>query len=586
MHAAMIHRCVLSLALLAITGACSRDETPPATPSKTPPPTKSQPPTKAPAPTPEPPKPSPSADAPPFVDTATIDGWIDNRDSTSIRKHGYEWFAWLTSPKDGKMQWEAWPTTSSFIPHAGGTNCKWTGAGPSGLKTINRQNASVGSSAATGRLINYPDAPKYAVPLEIQNNPAYAGCIVRDKKHIGLRDGATLQNNGDVLVAGVVFNPIAADYITQNKLFDARVLDGMLPATGGDPPAFGTVRLPQNSVVLKVQSWPVKGDQGAYTPLPTWVEPTDAKGNVVLDKDSSTYSGFEVQGLWSTAVALTAHAGGPSSVPLATFLSSDVSKVPVAGQPGNYETLPVGYKDVPVHHVSELYGRQWTDDALAAMDPCDHALLDQAAYWAGFGRGWQSQDHLVVVSMHIMTKERWTEQPNGQESEWTFQSAWWTDATSAEANPQINKRPAAGSFPGPDTWTHYAMSSTYGMTQQPNGQQRNWPPGVDHSQYWPAAYNPYIELAAAHPIATNCMNCHMRAGWPSLPGLDHPDQKRSAPTSAYLLVDDSTTPDALKAFAPDGTGTGTSSGNMFTGLLLMDSMWSLSDRACYEGNGT
>ena len=45
--------------------------------------------------------------------------------------------------------------------------------------------------------------------------------------------------------------------------------------------------------------------------------------------------------------------------------------------------------------------------------------------------------------------------------------------------------------------------TTYGEAQMP-GNVNTWPTYLrDEDQKWPVAYNPYIELAATHPIATN-----------------------------------------------------------------------------------
>jgi hypothetical protein len=87
------------------------------------------------------------------------------------------------------------------------------------------------------------------------------------------------------------------------------------------------------------------------------------------------------------------------------------------------------------------------------------------------------------------------------------------------------------------------MASTYGVPATPGGTQ------------WPIAYNPYIELAADHPIATNCMNCHHRAAWP------HKDDE-------YLAAGG---PGALDIFAQNNP-------IIFDGRLSVDSLWSISDR--------
>ena len=95
---------------------------------------------------------------------------------------------------------------------------------------------------------------------------------------------------------------------------------------------------------------------------------------------------------------------------------------------------------------------------------------------------------------------------------------------------------------------------------------------VPVGEVWPVAFNPYIELAAAHPITTNCMNCHHRAAWPPRVELDKPDQGR---VSLYLQSSPAN-PNALEVFD--------SSNDVFRGLLMLDSMWAISDRAGFPAS--
>jgi hypothetical protein len=87
------------------------------------------------------------------------------------------------------------------------------------------------------------------------------------------------------------------------------------------------------------------------------------------------------------------------------------------------------------------------------------------------------------------------------------------------------------------------MTSTYGWSGVPGGSD------------WPVAYNPYIELAADHPIRTNCMNCHHRAAWPEQ-------------SDAYLATGG---PSALAMFNQDNE-------RIFGGKIGVDSLWSIADR--------
>ena len=168
---------------------------------------------------------------------------------------------------------------------------------------------------------------------------------------------------------------------------------------------------------------------------------------------------------------------------------------------------------------------------LASLGDCDRALLDASSYWAN-GKRFAQGDRLALIAMHVMTKE----QPA-----WTFQSFWWHDQ--ADKGPFAANRPDIPGATGP--WNRYLMTTTYGVTAQPNGST------------WPIAYNPYIELAAAHPIATNCMNCHHRAAWST-----------AQPNNVSYLLDGG--PGALEVFGQDNA--------IFDGLLTVDSMWAISSR--------
>jgi hypothetical protein len=135
---------------------------------------------------------------------------------------------------------------------------------------------------------------------------------------------------------------------------------------------------------------------------------------------------------------------------------------------------------------------------------------------------------------------------------WTFQSVWWHDQP--DKGPYALNRPAK--IPdGP--WKHYLLISTYGIPQAGNYKQ------------WPVVYNPYIELAAGHPIATNCMNCHHRASWPRAPQAGA-DRTITCPYASYEATGKNA-PNALDVFNMQNP--------IFNGLLTLDSMWAVSDRA-------
>ena len=74
----------------------------------------------------------------------------------------------------------------------------------------------------------------------------------------------------------------------------------------------------------------------------------------------------------------------------------------------------------------------------------------------------------------------------------------------------------------------------------------------------PVAFNPFIELAATHPVATNCRNCHTRAAWSPASQPVH---------GAYR------TPTGPGPVANLGTDD-----KIFENLLLTDFQWVIADR--------
>ena len=178
--------------------------------------------------------------------------------------------------------------------------------------------------------------------------------------------------------------------------------------------------------------------------------------------------------------------------------------------------------------------------------------------------------------MHIMTKEKTSNPPAPATSGWTFQSAWWSNCTEGNCGDYDSHRPTSIDVPG-DAWEHYLITATYGMRQKPD-KSKNVAADSAHGSLtgddpitsdWPVAFNPYIELAATHPVETNCINCHRRAGWPGHvhPSQLYPDRKSVA---SYLAEDG---PSLLHSFELDDPS--------FHGLVMVDSMWAVSDRAYY-----
>ncbi|HBB88448.1 MAG TPA: hypothetical protein DC047_12615 [Blastocatellia bacterium] len=454
---------------------------------------------------------------------STVEQWVSTRNESRAREHGWYLWAGLNTPApDGSPVWRTWPTSTQAFAKSG------SGARALSGRPVNRQlsiNAKrLANASTTGKdPINFPNPPYYPIPSQVKQKypqcvgpltPAPDGVLVQQ-----LLDGPTFQNNGDIMVAGVIYDEDAFQWIRGQKLYLAQTLNNQMPI----PPATSAISpMPPGSIVLKPMMWPVQGS--GYTAVPVW-------DDLNPDADDGKYVGFEVQKKWKRAVAVTPRPTSGIARASATYLYG----VYYNKMLGSKQIGPLTYKDAQVVPVQNFYYFRFPN--LKTMASCDRAILDASAYWA-YNREFRKDDFLVLVAMHVLTKE----QPD-----WTFQSVWWHDKPNDGSYAANRPNIPVSQAPGP--WRHYLLTSTYGITQHPGGKQ------------WPIAYNPYIELAADHPIATNCMNCHHRAAW-------------TAPPASYL---------AKGKGAPDALDVYSSTNAIFNGLLTVDSIWSISDRAIAAG---
>jgi hypothetical protein len=481
----------------------------------------------------------------------TVKGWVDNRMGPRMRQHGWSLFAGLNQETaDGQLVWRTWYTSTQAFPWQYARSRGGDSGRPSTHRNVHDAEGGQGNPN-----LSTPGDPVYPVPLRVKNR--YPGCIGTNGLLI---DGPTFQSNGDVMVAGVIYNESAFDWIRDNRLYDARVLNRALPP-GREDPAAAISEFPHDAIVLKPMWWPVQGT--GSTALPVWDSPPpSADGSSSDDPQGARYSGFEVQSLWKRAVAVTPDPSPGQTTATVTYLHG------VLAANGKNQLKPRTYEDAPVVPVERFYRLSFSEAELEAMSRCDRALLDASAIW-NYNRPFAAGDSLVLIAMHIMTKEK----PG-----WTFQTVWWHDqALACSTSPGSCDQPGdttpkrfGGHRPanlGADTtWQNYFLVTTYGEEQMP-GNPNAWPPGTaNQANKWPVAYNPYIELAATHPIATNCINCHHRAAWPARPA----SSTASGRHSSYL---------AGGANAPDTQDVFTRNNRVFDGLLMLDSMWAVSDRA-------
>lgn len=187
-----------------------------------------------------------------------------------------------------------------------------------------------------------------------------------------------------------------------------------------------------------------------------------------------------------------------------------------------------------VYGLDDFYHHKVTEADWKSFDEADKAIITAASYWA-YNEPFNVGDYLVTVAMHVNTKEIPT---------WALQSVWWSDQPNEGR--YAENRPSLPQAKGP--WAHYLLADAYGIPDKSSNEQ-------------PVAINPYIELAI-HSVATNCNNCHIRAGWPTkakTPG---------GPTASYQNKD---CPDPLATLNPDTP--------CLERLTLMDFQWIIPDRA-------
>jgi hypothetical protein len=504
---------------------------------------------------------------PPGFDYPQADGtvakWVKDppRDGHRQRGHAYCLFAGLNQPVMGVPAWRRFETATQAFPFQYNL---WVVHGPDGSPlepsaatqppaqsfTINDSRSL--ASGKAGDIRNR--GPIYTINDKIANDPKYLQCrqpkYDKDRNFLGytLKDGKLFQSNGDIMIAVVAYNEAAMKYLRKEKLANAETLDGQLPPTATSPPAFGP-KMPYESVVIKVMYWPVAGGWYSRTALPVWDWDANRPGS---DSDGQ-YAGYEMQKFWTRAVAISGGEMPPTAD--VTFLYG------VRDKDAKYLLPQNTYKSAPVVALDRFYFKNFSQIEFDLLSPCDQALLHASSYWA-YNRPFVGGDSLVMIAMHIMTKEQ---------QEWTFQSAWWhPDALGCpKSDDRCGYQPV--NDPSSDSsWRNYMMTTTYGMLQKPKFHNSYVPPHTtDPPQLWPVAYNPYIELAATHPITTNCMNCHHRAAWPP----DNPDQKPDRGRASSYLQTTQNFPNVLENFLQIN--------KVFNGLLMADSMWGLSDRAGY-----
>lgn len=398
---------------------------------------------------------------------ATIEKGIARRDWPALRTHAWNLWAGVNiASADGKPLWWSWPTsTPAFYNPTPAPALAATASAPGNARSLKHRNH-----------LNTPinlDGPVYPPPV-IDGDTCTTGNPGPKDEPAALPDGTQFQSNGDIMIAGVVYNRDAFDWIRGQSLYKAETLDAQLKAGKANIAPF-----PAKAIVLKHMYWPARGD--GPTALPVW----HPEKYPATDRH---YIGYE---LWKDAVAIDV-SGKP--VPPNSFVEVDYLHHIL--QSDRTSPLPVAHQKARRVSLDQFYHHRIDAAELKGMTTNDRNILNASACWL-FNRPFHAGDYLVSVAMHMITKEV---------PDWALQSFWWSDRP--DQGPFAADRPAISKAKAPGPWRHYLLTLDYGI-EVPAAKP------VEKSDMLPVAFNPYIELAAGHPIQTSCRNCHTRAAWPS-----------------------------------------------------------------------
>jgi hypothetical protein len=439
------------------------------------------PPTAAPAAKVTPPPPAMAPSKPPSVakitgtdpfppgfdwpaDPAVLQAAINAKNSAALRQHS--WYLWAginTLDESGRPIWWSWPTSTQAYPYQ---------PPPQPVNAVSTSEADSISTKHGMRAKNAANTP-INLPSPIYVPPAIVGATCQGQTSAnGLADGPRFASNGDILIADVVYDEDAFNWIAQTDLANSNTVTAQWNNGQGDKQI---APFPNTSIVLKHMYWPVRGDD--FTALPVWT----------VGQYPPTYPNYIGYEYWKRVVIIDPR-----------------NKKPKPGMRGVtkylYNVLDATGKLMPskvgsgqIYPVEAFYNQMIDADLLASMDPRDVAILNASACWL-YNRPFQAGDYLVTVATHIISKEI---------PQWTLQSAWWSD--NPNAGPFAADRPNIPPQQAPGPWRNYLLTVEYGVPAAPG--------------LLPISFNPYIELAAGHPIQTNCRNCHMRAAWPRKGGV-------------------------------------------------------------------
>lgn len=395
-----------------------------------------------------------------------LEAAIESKDLKTIRKHGWKLWAGIVQPskRSDWPLWFTWPNTyDAFIQPIS----SHVGVGASGKS--HRQKLTRSLIAQNKQHI--PKAILDTLPVDMANTPYYPipDSVKRAYgKYIKGNDimiGPHFMSNGDIMIPTESISLDGVEWIVNNKLNDTNQLSMLYNEKKSG--SGGNIDSPETYVVTKHMFWPVKANMPNLVPV--W-NPEQ------FPLDYPRYAGYET---WKDFVVIdpsgNSEVGGEVT---ASYLFGVFTDEQMHQHWGPIEASAL------VHDIDEFYHYQVSQTMWNELDSADQASIMAACYWAT-GKPFEVGDYLVTIAMHINTKEIET---------WALQSVWWSNKVTQYSSDKPDLPEAEG------PWENYDLVTEYGLVG-PDGQL-------------PIAFNPYIE-PVIHPLATNCRNCHQRAGFPA-----------------------------------------------------------------------
>ena len=472
--------------------------------------------------------------------------------------------------------WRTWPTSTDVFPGqfgAGGTGHHDLAALPGGLlehpapDTPRLAGADSRLGLDPGKL-ELPGGPKYQVPQQVLDNNDYKSCKRQHGGVWNLIDGKNFQNNGDVMIPVVAFSPDAAKAIADGPYWNAAVLDSQISGGAAQPD------MPLRSVALKIMLWPVRGDDGGYTPCRC-----GTTCRRMPTRSSSAY--VRRSNARSTPASSSRRSGGGRwrSTPASGFRrpadASYLGTVPVANEfdcrcEPIYKTSPIKYQRVPTVSLDRFYTsprqeRSWTVLRPRATRPIRLLELRPGlrlrARQAGHDRHARHDQGAGRLDLPVgMVVRRGAPiAPRSQDEDTRKRCDRYTKA-----------RPDPNAL-APGVWQNYLMTTTYRHSAEGAPNVKSWPPmGPDPDGVLAGRVQPLHRARCRtsdrdqlHELPSPCRLAE--------PGERQPPIPRSQvrlPGSGHRR------PGLLESF-PVGDE------RLLRGLVEVDSLWTISDRAYY-----